>query len=495
MISCVGCISERLQLLFPPVRFVSRGKSNAWVNISCNFGSLFWGAIMKNFWELGKIAVRKIGLALGVGTVFFAFPQSVSGNGYIIHNEWRNPAPAVYMDVWSGIDAKSGKLQTSVIIEVAPTDLVFENTGNGFLATYEIDLAIIREDGQRIESNQLSDTVWVREYDDIAAYKWNRYFRINFGLPNGYYRAEAAVTDKNINKALVKGIQFNVDLEKPYAVDISDLMLGKKDVIQLQGKGRIASVLPDAHRVYGLNRDRMYYYFEIYTQNPSPNDSAEYIVQIIRDDRVEEISRNVLPLKRARIPVMGTVYTAAFDPGNCRLAVAVYPRKGQVHLERQKPYAIFQSPTDLRFRDADEILQEIRLIASHDEWEYLNSLAKTEPGADVLQAAIDAFWLDRDPTPKTQFNELMAEFYERTITAKILFQQGSNTPFNLNDRSKVYVMLGQPDNIARQSDGSMMGYYEIWQYRSHKLQVIFQDDMGYGNFRLINPGNLLSEAY
>ncbi|MEZ4761804.1 MAG: hypothetical protein R3C26_00940 [Calditrichia bacterium] len=43
----------------------------------------------------------------------------------------------------------------------------------------------------------------------------------------------------------------------------------------------------------------------------------------------------------------------------------------------------------------------------------------------------------------------------------------------MNDRSKVYVMLGQPDNIARQSDGSMMGYYEIWQYRSHKLQVIF----------------------
>ncbi|MEZ4761805.1 MAG: hypothetical protein R3C26_00945 [Calditrichia bacterium] len=36
----------------------------------------------------------------------------------------------------------------------------------------------------------------------------------------------------------------------------------------------------------------------------------------------------------------------------------------------------------------DEILQEIRLIASHDEWEYLNSLAKTEPGAAVMQAAI-----------------------------------------------------------------------------------------------------------
>lgn len=93
-----------------------------------------------------------------------------------------------------------------------------------------------------------------------------------------------------------------------------------------------------------------------------------------------------------------------------------------------------------------------------------------------------SYWEKRDPTPNTEFNELMAEYYKRIDYAYENFTTESTLGYN-NDRGKVYIKFGQPEDITRKypADDATT---EIWSYPSRKF--IFKATSGFGDFRLVS---------
>lgn len=92
-----------------------------------------------------------------------------------------------------------------------------------------------------------------------------------------------------------------------------------------------------------------------------------------------------------------------------------------------------------------------------------------------------SFWENRDPTPKTEYNEIMAEYYRRIDYVYDNFTTNNNLGFN-SDRGKVYIKYGPPKNIERKfpTDAPTM---EIWTYDSRKF--VFQATSGFGEFQLV----------
>ena len=78
---------------------------------------------------------------------------------------------------------------------------------------------------------------------------------------------------------------------------------------------------------------------------------------------------------------------------------------------------------------------------------------------------IEDFWRRRDPTPGTPENEYRTEYYERIERANRLFS-GGGSPGWLQDRGRVYISLGPPDNRITYPRG--ITFYglptEIWWY-------------------------------
>jgi GWxTD domain-containing protein len=453
---------------------------------------LFWNnAMVLSGWRIKKW-VAVVGFL-----AFLLAPKFANGEGKILRNEWRNPLPQVFADVWNGFNPQQDRPETQVFVELLPAELMFIKNRDGYTAKYELDIAIYqRQNHQKVDSKTFVDTVQIREYEQIYHTDRNRFFKEVFSLANGEYFAEITVTDLNIDKVFSIAVPFTVELEKRYDVDVSDIMFGKKEVIQLNGEKPFGCVLPDARRVYGIEREVLYYFFEVYTETLSPKDTVSYAVHLMRaDGSAELVQHGELPLKRHKIPVMGVLNTKDLPPGKVDLQVTILPEEGLLHLERRKLFSIYQSPTDLRFRSVETVLDELRLIATDEEWRFFQDLQTA--GADVaaFQAAIDAFWMERDPTPSTVFNELMNEFYQRANTARIVFQLDDAEPLYVNDRSRIFVMMGQPERIVRQVDELTSGYLEIWYYPAHNLQVVFRDDFGFGDFRLLTPENLLSDIH
>ncbi|MBC8144887.1 MAG: GWxTD domain-containing protein [bacterium] len=132
--------------------------------------------------------------------------------------------------------------------------------------------------------------------------------------------------------------------------------------------------------------------------------------------------------------------------------------------------------------ELDERIAQLRYVAMQSDIDLIRDAA-TFPDKRIRFAD---FWSRRDPTPGTRENEAMQEYYARIDYAQEHFR--SYLAGWMTDQGRVYVVYGPPDNVTRDPFQSEARRLETWQYFSRgNLQVVFQDDSGFGDFRLVTP--------
>ncbi|WP_185958359.1 GWxTD domain-containing protein [Fodinibius sediminis] len=106
----------------------------------------------------------------------------------------------------------------------------------------------------------------------------------------------------------------------------------------------------------------------------------------------------------------------------------------------------------------------------------------SEGSKEERERKFRAFWKERDPTPDTEYNELMAEYYRRIDYAYRHFTTNNIIGYE-SDQGKVYIKYGPPNNIERKFpiDGSPV---EIWSYPNREF--VFRATSGFGDFKLVS---------
>jgi len=125
----------------------------------------------------------------------------------------------------------------------------------------------------------------------------------------------------------------------------------------------------------------------------------------------------------------------------------------------------------------DVAINMLRFIISDSELRELQSGSTSEKERKFRE-----FWEQRDPTPETEFNELMAEYYNRIDYAYRNYSS-LQTPGYESDRGRAYILYGEPDNIERRLHTDQPTT-EIWEYRNRTL--VFEATTGFGDFRLVS---------
>lgn len=155
----------------------------------------------------------------------------------------------------------------------------------------------------------------------------------------------------------------------------------------------------------------------------------------------------------------------------------------------------------LTIRDNSE--QTVSRTTYHSMWiDMPRSLLSLDIAIDMLRYIVDeatldslsegsqsererkfrAFWKKKDPTPDTEYNELMAEYYRRIDYAYQNFSTSNRIGYE-SDQGEVYIKFGPPQNIERKfpPSGSTV---EIWSYPNREF--IFRATSGFGDFRLVS---------
>jgi GWxTD domain-containing protein len=98
------------------------------------------------------------------------------------------------------------------------------------------------------------------------------------------------------------------------------------------------------------------------------------------------------------------------------------------------------------------------------------------------------YWKKRDPTPDTEYNELMAEYYRRVDYAFFNFYTPREFGWR-TDRGKTYILYGEPSSITREFPVNRPTQ-EIWTYNEIKKRFIFADRTNTGNYERIAEEDL-----
>jgi len=103
---------------------------------------------------------------------------------------------------------------------------------------------------------------------------------------------------------------------------------------------------------------------------------------------------------------------------------------------------------------------------------------------EAREAFVEDFWKRRDPSPATSENEYKTDYFNRIERANHLFSGGA-APGWLQDRGRIYITLGPPDNRETYPRG--ITFYglptEIWWYGF--FTITFIDERWVDDFRLI----------
>ena len=129
-----------------------------------------------------------------------------------------------------------------------------------------------------------------------------------------------------------------------------------------------------------------------------------------------------------------------------------------------------------------EFFSKVRYIITKQEKRVFLNLPKSE-----RDEFIEEFWKKRDPDPSTEENEFKEEYFARIEEANNLFKEGG-TPGWLQDRGRVYILLGPP--FERHTYPRGRSFYgkpeEVWYYGFYP--IVFVDTDWNGDYELTPLG-------
>ncbi len=107
---------------------------------------------------------------------------------------------------------------------------------------------------------------------------------------------------------------------------------------------------------------------------------------------------------------------------------------------------------------------------------------------------IEAFWKQRDPTPGTPANEFRAEHLRRLAHANRVLGRDTTRAGWRTDRGRIYIILGEPQDIQRYEGRSGVYDTEVWFYQGKTdlglpsgFNLVFFRPRGHGEYKLYSP--------
>ena len=143
---------------------------------------------------------------------------------------------------------------------------------------------------------------------------------------------------------------------------------------------------------------------------------------------------------------------------------------------------------DRAIKDLAKSISQLRYVATDRQ---IDSINKAETDADKLRL-FEAFWKTLDPTPHTEKNEAMEEYYRRIDYANENFK--AYREGWMTDKGRVYIIFGPPINVDRTNNSFADNRtFERWTYSGNRI-IVFLDASGFGDFRLYSP-SFITDKY
>ncbi len=393
-------------------------------------------------------------------------------------------APVFYMDLVNYRSSKEGKSQLDGYFKIPYDELQFLKSENGeYQAVYEISMIVFDEDDFQTDGKIWRDTVTVDNFDATNSRRDFNFTHAIFHLPPSKYRIDARLLDVDTQRNSSQKTTIVLRDFSTSKLTMSDVLIAEN--VEKDASGRLtASPLVGAPR---KENDKLFAYFEVYSQSDDPVLDVTYEIKNSHNKRI--MGDNIKLDKQGSTTFVNVSLSSEKMPHDSYL-IHMRVKDGKEQVDGERLFTMRWEGIPASIADLTLAIQQLRYIAKKDDLKKI-----LEAGTDRQRQAFLDFWKRVDPSPGTEQNELLDEYYRRINYASLNFgglQEGWKT-----DRGMVFVLFGAPNDIERnpfnRSPRTAIGRartvkaYEIWTYHEINRQFVFLDESGYGDYRLEYP--------
>lgn len=383
-----------------------------------------------------------------------------------------------------------------VYTKIPYANLRFLSTPNGFTARYGVTVEAYRLDERNRPQNLIQSRIWEQAVvvADFAQTQTEQLFDRTvqtLELDPGRYLIQFQIEDQATNEAFVRELPVEVrDLSRPVALG---------DLILIDAYDAAAnSITPSIGSQISTGQPTFRLFYEVYADRPQRVQITQEVRRVhsststvktllgLDDEELDGAEVSYQQTEPRRLGAGRNQYVVEIPMSNIRVGeyvarVRVMDENGrEIDVAEKRLVSKWSGLAD-HVRDLGEAIAQLTYIAKDKDLKYIRE-GRTET---ERMARFRDFWKKRDPTPGTERNERMEEYYYRIAYAN--HEYGSLMAGWKTDRGHVMVLFGEPDFVERHPYNYNVKPYEVWYYYTIGRRFIFVDKTGFGDFELLVP--------
>ncbi|HZE94205.1 MAG TPA: GWxTD domain-containing protein [Gemmatimonadales bacterium] len=348
--------------------------------------------------------------------------------------------------------------------------LTFQRRAGEFVAEYHVEASFRTDSIGLAPVRQIGsdEQVRVRNFQETLRNDESIIFQQFVTVPPGVYHVLVLVRDRN-GPAFARAERADTaprftasSMTRPIAVYTAEGRAQRSEVPKLVANPR--ATLP-----YGI--DSLRFYIESYGTGTSR------IVARVVDGADHELWRDSVTLSAGTDLARATVLVV---PGKLPVGQAELQAVPLSGGDTTRSRFLVSFSNQWVITNFEEMTSLLRYFERQD---WVDSLRRSAP--DHRPEVWRAFWKATDPSPITPENEAIDDYFRRIQQANVRFQD-EGEPGWLTERGEVFITLGEPDEILDLSNGMDRSGQRVlrWTYTSQRLVLYFQDQTGFGRYRL-----------
>lgn len=377
------------------------------------------------------------------------------------------------------------------IFVVVPYSLLkFENNNDIFYASYNLIYKVFDADYNLIfEDNQKTN---LKADDYFQAQGGDGKFKTNsksFNLKPGNFTIEVTMQDNLANIIYKKKRNLNILEFNEFPFALSGIML----LSAIEENNKRFKITPFFDDNIATIKNGFFAFFEIYRNN-NIEKKYKFFYQLINENEKDIITGELISHNLTNIKEQFYLHIKSdkFLIGKYTLRVIAVENETEGIPDKKDYLAITQRVVNFTpsliislLENIDDSIKKLRYVASTSQ---INLMKEAETKDKKIDLFIK-FWEELDPTPNTEKNEALIEYFARIEYANNNFK--AYTDGWLTDKGNVYIIYGKPLSITTSNSSYESRItYEQWLYDGNR-EFVFQDKSGLGDFRLVRPFSIM----
>ena len=378
---------------------------------------------------------------------------------------------------------KPKETRLDVYLKIMYDELQFVKVAaDSYRAVYEISAMILDQDDFQVNGKIWRDTVAVKGFETTNSRQLFDATKASFNLPPGKYRINVGVMDMDTRRTSFRKTSLVLRDFSEAKLLVSDVLIA--DAVGGDSSGNLIP-LPQVTAPRREN-SQLLAYFEIYDNGKDKEYKTSYVLKNAKGEKIFQKDTTARRHTGQITPVIVKLPNASLAHGLYVIRVEVKGREQMATTEREIMLHWVGIPSNIV--DLDQAIEQMRYYAKKD---VVKKILAAPP--EKRREAFLKFWQEIDPTPGTEANEVMEEYYRRVNYANgnfRSFREGWKT-----DMGMVYIVFGAPNEIERNPFNRYASFYqgrtvkasEVWSYYELNRQFLFFDEIGYGDFHMVSP--------